>query len=717
MKKIIISLLLVQTMVLSLAREKDEIITINGSVFSQKGEPLVFANVYFADDLSGCITDTRGQFIIHTRKPGKRPLVVIFIGYKKVTKIIDISSRDIDDLTIRMKEETLQMNHVSVTASSFSLSDEEGTTLSAMDVVTTAGAAADIMRAIQTFSGVTSVDEGAGLFVRGGDVSETKVILDQGIMKHPYRYESPTGGYFGMFSPFLLSGTYFSSGAFSARYGNAISGVLAMESLGMPQNPEFNLGIGLAATSAAMDYPIIKNKFGLRFSGNLTSTDLMFSLNGITDQFSKPPCSDDANLSLHYRVSDSSILKTFIYVSKDQIGVEAITPSYQGYITSKDINNFYLINWKHTINSSIFVETTLSTNRFSKDIKLGIIDLKTEDNTLHAKTAVEYALKPNLTFHSGFETAQCKTYYNGSAPLDPNDIQGLDSVLTFNGTTCSNVSGAYIESEIKLAKICYANAGFRWDYQHQQKRNIYAPRFSLIVRLSEDQNLKFASGLYHQFPDAYYLEKENGNPDLKPVKAIHYVAGWEYSRESILCRIEGYIKSYSDLVLNDAHVRYTNKGHGHAKGVDLFFKNDAGLVTGWIAYSYLHSRRKEKLYNTGVVPTDYDITHNLSIALKLNISALWGVSATYRYSSGKPFHTAPGEWNAGRGASYKKLDLSFTRLVSFFNDNLTVFYFSIANILGRENVVQYTYTYDYSKKYARKSTNNRSVYFGVNFNF
>ncbi len=38
-------------------------------------------------------------------------------------------------------------------------------------------------KSLKTFPGVAMVDEGAGLFVRGGDVSETVILLDQGTVQ------------------------------------------------------------------------------------------------------------------------------------------------------------------------------------------------------------------------------------------------------------------------------------------------------------------------------------------------------------------------------------------------------------------------------------------------------------------------------------------------------------------------------------------------------
>ena len=97
-----------------------------------------------------------------------------------------------------------------------------------LDVVRTPGAAADLMRALQTLPGVAQVDEGAGLYVRGGDTSEVLVLLDDAVVFHPYRQETPGGGLFGSVEPFLLEGVSFATGGFSAKYGNALSAVLDM---------------------------------------------------------------------------------------------------------------------------------------------------------------------------------------------------------------------------------------------------------------------------------------------------------------------------------------------------------------------------------------------------------------------------------------------------------------------------------------------------------
>ncbi len=690
--------------------------TVSGKVVSESGNPLEYVNVYFMDDLSGDVTDVNGMFEIKTKLTGIRELMTTFIGYKKSVLKVNVGDNGLSNLEIQMFSKAIEMKEVSVQASSFSIAEDEGTTFRALDIVTTAGAAADVIRAVHTFAGVSTVDDGAGIFVRGGDVNETRMLLDGGCLKHPYKFESPTGGYFGTFSPFLLSGTFFSSGGFSAQYGNALSGVMAMESLGMPQKKEFNLGLGLAAFSASGSVPVVEDKFGIRFSGNLSQTKMLFKLNGGLDEFSRVPVSNDGNLSLHYRYHPNGMLKMFVFASNEEMGVDVITPTLRDDYVADETNRFYLINGRHAITPDLLMDATLSINQFEIDQNVGVFDLETTDRSVNIRMDLRYSLNPAITLKTGWEHENLKTSYLGVSPYDPNDLEGKGQLLTFDGSTLSEVSGGFVESEIRITKSLACSYGHRLDYQHQQSRWTSDPRFSIAWQPVRDHVLKFAAGRYHQFPEAYYYDQYAGNPDLKPMQALHAILGYEYVKNAMMVRIEGYYKDYENLILNDGDHFYNSNGHGYARGVDFFLKKDSGMLTGWASYSFLQSKRKEYLYDK-IVPTDYDITHNVKVASKFELTPLLGLSVSYRYATGRPFHVGYGRWNSERGSAYHKLDFSASYLYSFFDDNLTIFYVSIANILDRKNVINYTYSPDYETVYTRHSVNGRAVYFGFTFNF
>ncbi|MFQ5865730.1 MAG: carboxypeptidase-like regulatory domain-containing protein [bacterium] len=271
---------------------------ITGIILDERGAPIPYVNVFLKNGFDGDVSDSTGYFEIVTEKTGRQVLIASMIGYQQSTKEIDLSEEHFGAIKIILREEAIPMPEATITASSFRSGDGKGVTLKHLDILTTPGAAADIFLAIKTFPGLAQIDEGSGLFVRGGDVSETVTILDQATVVHPYRYESPTGGTFGTITPFLVSGTFFSSGGFSAKYSNALSGVLAMESLNRPRQSLYNLNIGLAATSARIALPLKNKKIGLRFSGNRSHTGLMFRVNGKYSDFTKHPRGRDVNFSL-----------------------------------------------------------------------------------------------------------------------------------------------------------------------------------------------------------------------------------------------------------------------------------------------------------------------------------------------------------------------------------------------------------------------------------
>ena len=139
-----------------------------------------------------------------------------------------------------------------------------------LDIYRTAGTSADPLLAAQMLPGVVKADDGAGLFVRGGDVHETRTFVDRAVLDHPYRYESTNGGLFGTVPPFLITGISLSAGGFPARYGDALSGVLELQGLERPQAQSTLVTIGLAAASAQLSLPL-GPRAGIRVSGRFTA--------------------------------------------------------------------------------------------------------------------------------------------------------------------------------------------------------------------------------------------------------------------------------------------------------------------------------------------------------------------------------------------------------------------------------------------------------------
>jgi hypothetical protein len=282
--------------------------------------------------------------------------------------------------------------------------------------------------------------------------------------------------------------------------------------------------------------------------------------------------------------------------------------------------------------------------------------------------------------------------------------------------------------------------GIRSDYYDLSKEAIVDPRASFRYNISKEMHAQMSWGIYHQFAQPYLYNQVNGNPQLSAQSAQHLTAGAEYSTELLMCRVETYRKNYSHLVLRDESIHYANLGNGIATGLDFFLKYGGFLrtpVSGWISYSYLHSRRLQArdLVNRIVyeqAPSSFDITHNLTVVGKIQLIQFFSLGLTARYATGKPvtpivgaiqaageeyYEPVQGPVNSERMPDFIRLDASLGYFLPFGDSNSVTFYLAISNLLDQVNPIRYEYSADYSERHMRTTDYRRSIYFGVAISF
>ena len=104
------------------------------------------------------------------------------------------------------------------------------------------------------------------MFVRGGAGYEAKQYIDGTLVNNPYYSSVPDIASRGRFSPFLFKGTVFSTGGYSALYGQALSSVVLLESIDLPEKSEMDatispLVVGAGTQQLAKDK---KSSWGIR---------------------------------------------------------------------------------------------------------------------------------------------------------------------------------------------------------------------------------------------------------------------------------------------------------------------------------------------------------------------------------------------------------------------------------------------------------------------
>jgi hypothetical protein len=685
---------------------------IEGRVTGEKNEALMGVNVFLEGTLDGVSSDENGNFKFVTGETGRFNLLIRMIGYKEFRKDLFLEGKQII-IEARLKEEAVEGEGIVIEASSFTTGEESGVTLTPLEVLTTPGAAADVCWAIKSFPGVQQVEEGAGLFVRGGEVTETKFILDGANVYHPYRYESPTGGFFGTFTPFLLKGTYFSSGGFGAEYGNALSGILSMESLDLPSERAISLGIGLGALSAMGSIPL-SDDLGINFSGNHSNTKLMFDFNNVEDDFTEYPSSYDLNLNLAWRYSGQGRVKLFLFKEKDNVGVYLQDPTWGGNYYGTETSDLYNLLIDHALSDNTFFKFNVSRTDFGKETEITagdeyILDLNETDEINQAKVVLEKKTFIFLKFGGSLE--QRKSYFEGFVPSEEDSLDPLLPSNYYDREYESYMNSIFMEETQFFPYNLSLTAGIRFYYDSKSAKNAFDPRLSLSWKTSDEITLAFATGNFHQFYEPWRYDPVYGNPDLDPMEAKHYIISGTWENDGGMIRLEGYYKDYDKLLKEHDSLNYISSGFGKARGVDFFVKKSFEKIEGRIAYSYLDSERDWKDY-PGLFSPDFDITNNISAILNFTPVTFFQLGAKFMYATGKPFTPVGENFRSDRLPPYWTLDVSASYLYSFFDNNLTVFYFSVNNVTNRDNILGY---HNGDRDEPIESSYGRLYYFGVSF--
>ena len=707
-----------------------------GTVTDGDGAPLPYATVLVVGTASGAATDAEGRFAFATRAEGRHRVEARYLGLATAGAAVTLAG-DTVRVALRLREALLDLDGAVVSADALAGTSEAGSGLTALDVVTTPGASADLLQAVQTLAGLTQVDEGAGLFVRGGDVSETAVLLDGVPLLQPYAFETPLGGTFGTVSPFLVRGTSFSTGGFSARWGGALSGVLALDSQDEPVRAAQTASLSLAALSVGADVPL--GRGGVRLAANQTFTDALFWVNGTGGDFASAPRSTTLSATAAWPGVAGGRLKVLAMGTRDAVGVRLNEPSYAGVLTSSSGSRVGLVSWRGA-RGPWAVEAVAGASRYGSEQDAGSFRLRPADLAVSGRVEVQRAVGDRVRWSLGAEGRRLDARFEGAFSPDGVFAPGAD-VVAFDYRSVAGRGGAWAEGEAQLGRRLVVRAGLRADGATDLDAVSADPRLNLAYAVSGATQLRLAAGLYSQAPDPETVSVAEGSPvadDLGPSRASHLVAGVLHEVGGWTLRAEAYRKDYRRLVVERDGDVWSAGGAGRARGLDVFARvapSAARRWDGWAAYSLLSSERTQARRDGGAVvldrgPAPFDIRHALNVVGKARLWRTLAGGARLRASSGRPVTPVvgavadgpfvlpvEGPVGAERLPAYVRLDLNVSYAVAVPGVGTAVLFGAANNVLNRANVVGRLYAPDYGSWEPDVTAYRRSVYAGATLLF
>ncbi|NUO02259.1 MAG: TonB-dependent receptor, partial [Saprospiraceae bacterium] len=366
-------------------------VTLSGSVKSTDGEPVIGANVFLKDTYDGASTDSEGKFSFTTDATGAQVLGISCIGYENYEQPVTLTSGAFP-VHIQLKSAATELDAVVITAGAFEASDErKAVVMRPLDIVTTAGALADIAGALNTLPGTQIVGEDGKIFVRGGAAHETRTFIDGLSVQNPYSSTVPGIPARGRFSPLLFKGITFSTGGYSAEYGQALSSALLLETQDIA--PKTVTGISLMTLGLGASHTQNMGKASLAVSGDYINMAPYSHLVPQNIEWVKPFQGLGGQLVFRYKTSETGMLK--IHASGNSNGFTMQYPDAdqvnQRVELSLNNDNYYAnASWKEIIGEkwTLYTGAALAQNTDDLSSGFGVVSRET---TGQSKITLKYS--------------------------------------------------------------------------------------------------------------------------------------------------------------------------------------------------------------------------------------------------------------------------------------------------------------------------------------
>lgn len=644
--------------------------TVRGKVTeAASGEPLRSVQVVVAesDPAIGTLTDEEGRFVLENVPIGRIQIVASLSGFSESRSdffILSSSREGIVDLTLSELIGEARVGEVSITASEYphkavnSLSVVSTRSFSAEETERYAASVNDPGRMALTYPGVQ----------QGGDDSENDIIIRgnssfgmlwrlEGIdIPNPNHFAraGTSGGGVTVFSAQLLANSDFSTGAFAAEYGNAISGVFDIHfRKGNMEQRQYRAKVGLLGLDFAAEGPFRKGQssylVNYRYSTLGLLNNLGFYLVGerVANNF------QDLSFNLAFDGKDG---KSFVTVfGMGGLSLEHYEPVANPEDREPGVANHWEDRYRQSnmaatgmtytrrLDDKSFLKWTVAMMAGDIDYQYDTLSLTDEpfryndekylDQRITTSLAYTRKISPRTTIKTGvFFNQIFFTYYKETTPRST-DLQIVpQGTISLDGQGNTRTYQAYAQASHRLSEKWTVNAGLHSILLELNTTGAVEPRVSLQYAPNGRHSLSAAYGWHSQMLPlgAYYYRQDDTlstgevvsnfpNADLPFIRSNHFVLAYNgLFFQNLRFNVEVYLQQLSRVPVEEdpsvwwwlnnrsgvATFPLVGEGRGTNYGIDFalekFFSN--GL------YFLLTYSRFESTYETldgNVYPTRF----------------------------------------------------------------------------------------------------------------
>ena len=653
---------------------------ISGTVTNNKGIPIEGANVYLEGTYDGTTTDIEGKFSFTTTETGSQTLIVSYISFEKFTMVGDILY--MKNIEVKLREDVNSLDTVVLSAGTFEAGDNSKVNaLKPLDVVTTASALGDFVGALQTLPGTATVAEDGRLFVRGGEAEETQIFIDGIRVFTPYSPTTNNTPTRGRYSPFLFDGITFSTGGYSAEYGQALSSVLLLNTIDEPDQEKTDIGIMTVGATLGNTQKWDESSLSVNASYiNLAPYNELFPDRNDW----KKPYEGLAGEAVFRQKFENGLFKLYSAFDTSNFELTQEDINYDDGVHFKLKNNNLYVNtsYQGMLNDTWSVFGGMSYTYSDENVNIFDNDIRDQQHSSHFKFKLKKRVSNRLKLYFGSEYFTTNFNEEFASDFEEQTDYGYNN----------NIFATYAEADVIFSKKFALKAGLRAENTSLFKEFTVSPRLSLAYKTSSKSQVSLAYGNFYQNPQSNVLKFTQ---NIESQQTNHYILNYQFNSEGRIFRAEAYYKDYKNLIkyddeFTDFDANFSNNGYGFAKGIDLFWRDNKSIKNTdyWISYSYLDSERNYRNFPMEAQP-NFANTHNLSVVGKYFIDD-WKsqVGFSYAFGSGRTYTNPNMEGFLNQKTkAYNNLSLNWAYLLS----PQKILYFSINNVTGFKNVNGYQY--------------------------
>lgn len=597
------------------------------------GEPVIGATVTIKELKQGCVTNIDGEYVFQSLPAGRYTVEATYIGFNPYTinevliagnreQVINMemseATQDISEVVVRpdVKKEKA-VNHYALVGVKM-ISMEEAARF--------AGGYSDPARLVTSFAGVAGSPDNNGISVHGNAPQSLSWRLEGVEINSPNHFTDAFymgAGAVSALNANMLANSDFYSGAMTAEYGNALSGVMDMKlRKGNDKTYQHALQLGTLGVEGTSEGPISKKAgssylINYRYSFTTLSRKIgLLELDGDQADF------QDLCFKFNFPTAKAGTFSIFGLAMQDKYWLDdpddpsewctfydrEQMESRQKMLTGGLSHNIYLgkgFNWSTTVAGSYFQndgeDEYYDPETVSPQLKYGKLmpytEMRQKNSQFTATTSLQKRFSERFTSKLGVTYSE---YYFDLGMRMTEIGQPLPQDYVYQADSHTGLLTAYLSNSWNLAQALTFNFGLTTQHFNLNGENTFEPRAALQWTPGVRNTISLGYGLHSKMEkmDVYfYKDPDTGtyvNKDLDLSKAHHLLLSWMYKfNDHLNLKAEAYYQWLYDIpvaadgseycVLNrkEAYVDRALKSTGKGRNYGFDLTLEQYMHNGW----------------------------------------------------------------------------------------------------------------------------------------